>query len=120
MRIWSVSRMTSTPHGENAQSPEPDTPGSDDDHGDSQPEGEQYDPDEVNEYPFSSSDESEPVYSRATRIIATSVLNKIESRAAKASKPTPSKAPNVESNRARYKIGTGTAAPARRSIAALH
>jgi hypothetical protein len=97
----------SNPRGENAQSPEPDTPGSDDDHGDSQPEGEQYDPDEVVEYPFSSSDESEPVYSRATRIVATSALNKIESRAAKASKPTPPKAHNIESNRARYKIGTG-------------
>jgi hypothetical protein len=97
----------SNPHGENAQSPEPDTPGSDDEHGDSQPEGEQYDPDEVIEYPFSSSDESEPVYSWATRIVATSALNKIESHTAKASKPMLSKAHNVESNRARYKIGTG-------------
>ena len=71
------------------------------------PEGDQYDPDDTNEYHFSSDDDSEPVYSRATRIIATSALNRIESRAAKASKPTLPKAPIVESNRARYKIGIG-------------
>ena len=50
----------------NAQSPEPDNPSSDDDGGDSHLEGEQYDPDEVNQYPFSYSNESEPVYSQAT------------------------------------------------------
>ena len=93
--------------GENAQLPEPDHMSSDDDGGGSRLEGEQYDPDEDNAYPFSSSDDSEPAYSRATQIIATSALNRIESRAAKASKPTPSKTPHVESNRARYKIGGG-------------
>jgi len=70
-------------------------------------EGEQYDPDDANEYHFSSDDESEPVYSRATRIIATSALNRLDSRAAKAAKPALPKTPIVESNRARYKIGTG-------------
>jgi len=87
----------STPHGENALSPEPGTPGSDDGRGNSLPEGEKYDLDEVIEYPFTSSDESEPVYSRAARIVATSALNKIESRAAKASKPTLPKAPHFPS-----------------------
>jgi hypothetical protein len=71
------------------------------------PEGDQYDPDDANKYPFSSDSETEPVYSRATRIVATTVLQRIESRAAKASKSVPSKAPVVESNRARYKIGKG-------------
>jgi hypothetical protein len=71
------------------------------------PEGEQYDPDDANKYPFSSGDDSGPVYSRATRIVATAALNKIESRAAKTSKPAPSKTHIVESNRARYKIGKG-------------
>jgi len=70
-------------------------------------EGEQYDPDDAEAYQFSSGDDSEPVYSRATRIIATSALNKIESRVAKASKPTPPKTPIVESNRAQYKIVKG-------------
>jgi hypothetical protein len=92
--------------GRIAQSPEPDSQDSGDGHS-NHPEGEQYDPDEVNAYQFSSSDDSEPLFTRATRIIATAALNKIESRAAKASKPTPPKAPNVESNRARYKIGNG-------------
>ena len=70
-------------------------------------EGDQYDPDDVQAYAFSSDDETEPVYSRATRIVATSSLSKIESRAVKASKPAPPKTPIVESNRARYKIGKG-------------
>jgi hypothetical protein len=92
---------------ENAAPPEPDDLNSDGEHGEPPLEGEQYDPDVVDSYPFSSGDDSEPVYSRATRIIATSALNKIESRAAKASKPTPPKIPIVESNRARYKIVKG-------------
>ena len=71
------------------------------------PEGEQYDPDDANEYPFSSDDDSERMYSRATRIIATSALRRLDSRAAKAAKLTLPKAPVVESNRARYKTGTG-------------
>jgi hypothetical protein len=89
------------------QLPEPDSQDSGDGHS-NHPEGEQYDPDEVNAYQFSSSDDSEPLFTRATRIImTTAALNKIESRAAKALKLTPPKAPNVESNRARYKIGNG-------------
>ena len=93
--------------GENVQPPEPDNQDPDGDYDDSRPEGEQYDPDDVNEYPFSSGEDSEPVHSRATRIIATSALNTIESRAAKASKPTPPKTPIIVNNRARYKIGSG-------------
>ena len=95
----------SDPDRGNTRSPEPDSPGSDGEHSD-HPEGEQYDPDEDNGYHFSS-DDSEPMYSRATRIIATSALNKIESRAARAAKPTLPKVPTVESNRARYKIVAG-------------
>ena len=95
----------SDPEGGNARLPEPENPGSDIEHS-NHPEGEQYDPDEDNAYHFSSGD-SEPVYSRATRIIATSALTKIESRTAKATKATLPKIPTVESNRARYKIGTG-------------
>ena len=71
------------------------------------PEGDQYDPGDTNGYHFSSDDDSEPMYSRATRIVATSALNRLDSRAAKASKPALPKAPVIESNRARYKIGTG-------------
>ena len=40
------------------------------------------------------------------RIIATSALNRLNSRAAKAAKPALPKTPIVESNRALYKIGT--------------
>jgi len=62
------------------------------------PEGEQYDPDDAGEYHFDSEGDSEPVYLRATQIIVTSALNRIDSRAAKASKPTPPKPPIIESN----------------------
>jgi hypothetical protein len=96
----------STPDDRNAQSPEHDSPSSDDECGD-HPEGEKYNTDEVYVHTFSSSDNSEPVYSRAPRIIATSVLNTVESRAAKAAKPLLLKVPNVERNQARYKIGKG-------------
>jgi hypothetical protein len=92
--------------GKSAQSPEPDNPDLGDEHNE-YPEGEQYNPDKVDAYQFSSSDDSECLYSRATRIIAMSALNKIESRAAKASKPTLPKAPNVESNQAWYKAVKG-------------
>ena len=95
------------PDRRNARSPEPEYPSSDSDRGDSRLEGEQYPSNEVDLYPFSSSGDSEPVYLRAMRITATSALNKIESRAAKASKPTLAKVPNAEGNIARYKIGNG-------------
>lgn len=57
--------------------------------------------------PFSSDNETEPVYSQATRIVATLSLAKIESQAAKVPKPVPPKTPMVESNRVRYNIGRG-------------
>jgi hypothetical protein len=65
------------------QSPKPDSQDSGDGHS-NHPEGEQYDLDKVNAYQFSSSDDSEPLFTRATRIIATAALNKIESQVAKA------------------------------------
>ena len=71
------------------------------------PEGDQYDPDDAGKYQFSSDDDTDPVHARVTRIVATSALNQLDARAAKASKPTPPKALVVESNRARYKAGTG-------------
>src|SRR5258706_10060381 len=44
------------------------------------PEGEQYDPDDAGEYHFDSEGDSEPISSRATRIITTSTLNRIDSQ----------------------------------------
>ena len=64
------------------------------------PEGEQYDPDDANEYLFSSDNDLERVYSRATQIIVMSALCRLDSQAAKAAKLTLPKAPVVESNRA--------------------
>jgi hypothetical protein len=60
---------SSVHRGKSAQSPKPDSPDSGDEY-DENPEGEQYDPDEVNAYQFSSGDDSEALYARATRIIA--------------------------------------------------
>jgi hypothetical protein len=93
-------------NGKSAQSPEPDSPDLGNEHNE-YPEGEQYNPDKVNAYQFSSSDDSEHLYSQATQIIATSTLNKIESQAVKASKPMLPKAPNLESNQAWYKAIKG-------------
>ena len=69
-------------------------------------EGDQYEPEEAQGYHFDSNDESEPLYSRSTRIIPSSALVQLESRAARAEKS--SKKPHtIESNRARYKLGDG-------------
>ena len=62
--------------------------------------------DEDHRYPFSD-EEGSLAASRAVRVVPSLPEDEIVARAAKASKPTVTKPKVVESNRARYKIGSG-------------